>query len=216
MDRIWCDGAYTTLLPPRLRSRSQVGRLKLSAKILIVDDQQAARVTIRELLDWHSFQVCGDAKDGTEAIAKVIELKPDIVLLDINMPGMNGIAAAQEIRRVSPSTKIVLLTVHDAPGFKVEARVWGHGFVPKSAAGTDLIPTLQRVAGTTANEMTVECPRCKVRQKIHVAVRPEFAQMGIQYMFCINCESEFDVKVPDKIVSGPFQRRGQMILPRNL
>ncbi|PYU20767.1 MAG: hypothetical protein DMG32_21750 [Acidobacteria bacterium] len=106
--------------------------LKLSAKILIVDDHQAVRTTLRELLDWHSFRVCGDAKDGKEAIERVIELKPDIVLLDINMPGMNGVAAAQEIRRVSPSTKIVFLTVHDAPDFKVGARPWAHGFVPKS------------------------------------------------------------------------------------
>ncbi|PYU28798.1 MAG: DNA-binding response regulator [Acidobacteria bacterium] len=92
---------------------------------------------------------------------KVIELKPDIVLLDINMLGMNGMAAAEEIRRVSPSTKIVFLTVHDGPGFKVGVRPWAHAFVAKSAAGTDLIPTLQRVAGTTANEMTIECPHCK-------------------------------------------------------
>src|SRR5437016_10201496 len=106
--------------------------VRLSARILIVDDHLAARTTIRSLLDWHSFQVCGDAKDGKEAIERVIELKPDIVLLDINMPGMNGVAAAQEVRRVSPSTKIVFLTVHDAPDFKVGARPWAHGFVPKS------------------------------------------------------------------------------------
>jgi len=174
----------------------------LSAKILIVDDHQAARATIRELLDWHSFQVCGDAKDGKEAIAKVMELKPDIVLLDINMPVMNGIAAAQEIRRIAPSTKIVFLTIHDGPVFKAGMKLWGHGFVPKSAAGTDLIPTLQRVAGITANEMTIECPHCKVRQNIHVSVRPGFAKKERQYISCINCHSEFDVKVPDKM--GPF------------
>jgi PleD family two-component response regulator len=69
-----------------------------------VDDHLGARITIRELLDWHSFQVCGDAKDGKEAIEKVVELRPDIILLDINMPVMNGIKAAQEIRRISPAT----------------------------------------------------------------------------------------------------------------
>jgi YesN/AraC family two-component response regulator len=71
--------------------------VELAPRILIVDDHTAARITIRELLDWHSFQVCGDAKDGKEAIEKVIELKPDIVLLDINMPGMSGISASAEI-----------------------------------------------------------------------------------------------------------------------
>jgi YesN/AraC family two-component response regulator len=55
-------------------------------RILIVDDHHAARTTLRELLDWHSFRVCGDAQNGKEAIEKVIELKPEIVLMDINMP----------------------------------------------------------------------------------------------------------------------------------
>jgi DNA-binding NarL/FixJ family response regulator len=178
--------------------------VELAPRILIVDDHTAARITIRELLDWHSFQVCGDAKDGKEAIEKVIELKPDIVLLDINMPGMSGISASAEIRRVAPATKIVFLTIHDSPGFRVGARPWAHGFVPKSAAGTDLIPTLQRIAGITANEITIECPHCRVEQKVHVAVRTGFAQEGSQNVSCINCHNEFDVTAPHKIVGGPF------------
>jgi YesN/AraC family two-component response regulator len=174
-------------------------------RILIVDDHQAARTTLRELLDWHSFQVCGDAKDGKEAIEKVVELKPEIVLMDINMPVLNGIATAQEIRRIAPSTKIVFLTVHDTPVFKAGMKLWGHGFVSKSAAGTDLIPTLERIAGLTANEMTVECPHCKVRQNIHVGLRSGVAKKEHhQYISCVNCRAEFDVKVPDKIVGGPF------------
>jgi DNA-binding NarL/FixJ family response regulator len=118
-----------------------------AAKILIVDDNLGARITIRELLDWHGFQVWGEAKDGNEAIEKVIELKPDIVLMDINMPGLNGVKAAQEIRRISPATKIVFLTVHDEPSTVLATRLWAHGFVPKSAAGVELIPTLNRLTG---------------------------------------------------------------------
>jgi DNA-binding NarL/FixJ family response regulator len=119
---------------------------KLPARILIADDNSVARTTIRALLDWHSFQVCGEAKDGKEAIEKVIELKPDIILLDINMPELNGVKAAYEIRRVSPMTKIVFLTIHNTPATKQATRMWSHGFVSKSAAGTELIPTLQRLA----------------------------------------------------------------------
>jgi DNA-binding NarL/FixJ family response regulator len=171
--------------------------------ILIVDDHQAARATLRELLEWHSFQVCGDAHDGKEAIDKVIELKPEIVLMDINMPELNGIAAAMEIKRIAPSTKIVFLTVHAGPGFRAGTKLWAHGYVAKSDAGTDLIPTLNRIAGITAHEMTIECPRCKVMQKIHVA-RPSVLQAGPQFLSCLNCGSEFDVRLPDKIVGGPF------------
>lgn len=119
---------------------------KLPPRILIVDDNSVARTTIRALLDWHSFQVCGEAKNGEEAIEKVIELKPDIILLDINLPGMNGVRAAYEIRRISPRTKIVFLTIHNTPATKQATRLWSHGFVTKSAAGTELIPLLNRLA----------------------------------------------------------------------
>jgi DNA-binding NarL/FixJ family response regulator len=129
------------------------------ARILIVDDHFAARTTIRSLLDWHSFEVCGDAKDGKEAIDKVIELKPDIVILDINMPVMDGLTAAHEIRRISPATKIVFLTIHDAPANVKRTRLCAHGFVPKAAAGTELIPTLNRIVGVSGNPPTRPKPR---------------------------------------------------------
>lgn len=118
----------------------------MPARILIADDNSVARTTIRALLDWHSFQVCGEAKNGKEAIEKVMELKPDIILLDINMPELNGVKAAYEIRRISPTTKIVFLTIHNTPATKQVTRMWSHGFVAKSAAGTDLIPLLNRLA----------------------------------------------------------------------
>jgi YesN/AraC family two-component response regulator len=171
-------------------------------RILIVDDNHTARITLRELLDWHSFQVCGDAQNGKEAIEKVMELKPEIVLMDINMPVMNGIAAATEIRRIAPSTKIVFLTVHDSPQFKIGMKPWVHGFVSKSEAGKELIPALERVAGITANEITIECPHCRVSQKVHIATRPA-ATKERQYVSCVNCQSDFDVKA-GKVVGGPF------------
>jgi len=119
----------------------------MPARILIVDDHFAARTTIRSLLDWHSFQVCGDAKDGREAIEKVIDLRPDVVILDINMPVMDGLTAAREIRRIAPSTKIVFLTIQDTGPIVQHSKLWAHGFVPKSEAGTELIPTLNRIVG---------------------------------------------------------------------
>jgi DNA-binding NarL/FixJ family response regulator len=125
----------------------------LPARILIVDDHHAARITIRELLNWHSFQVCGEAKDGKEAIQKVNDLEPDIVLMDINMPVMNGLAAAREIRRILPKTKIVFLTEHDTPAMLHGTHLWAHGFVPKSAAATELIPTLHSLSGTAATPL---------------------------------------------------------------
>jgi DNA-binding NarL/FixJ family response regulator len=119
------------------------------SRILIVDDNLSARTAIRSLLEWHSFQMCGEAENGKEAIEQVVELKPDIVLLDINMPVMNGTQAALEIRRIAPQTKIVFFTIHDAPELIARLHPFAHGFVSKSAAGTELIPMLSRLAGVS-------------------------------------------------------------------
>lgn len=116
--------------------------------ILIADDHPEARITIRSLLDWHGFWVCGEAKDGQEAVDQVLELKPDIILLDINMPVLSGTQAALEIRRLSPETKILFFTIHESPALIDVLRHYAHGFVSKSEAGIELIPTLRRLVGT--------------------------------------------------------------------
>jgi DNA-binding NarL/FixJ family response regulator len=91
-------------------------------------------------------EICGEAENGREAIERVRELHPDLVLLDIVMPVMSGIEAAHEIHRISPSTKIVFFTIEDTPEAAAVARLIGvDGLVPKSAAGTELIPTLKRL-----------------------------------------------------------------------
>lgn len=119
------------------------------SSILLVDDHSLTRTVIRSLLKSHSFHICGEARDGKEAIEKAVELKPDVVLLDISMPVMNGIQAAAEIRRIVPAAKIVFLTNHDIPIIVDATRKLADGFVPKSAADTRLIPTLNRVVGNS-------------------------------------------------------------------
>ena len=115
-------------------------------RILVVDDYQALRMAITSLLRTNSMEVCGEAEDGKKAIQKVQELRPDLVLLDINMPNMDGIEAAYEIHRIAPSAKILFLTIHDSPEVFAAARLLGaDGLVPKSAAGTQLIPTVKRL-----------------------------------------------------------------------
>ena len=114
------------------------------AGILVVDDHPTARRAVCTLLSEHDVYVCGEAMDGEEALLKVRKLKPDIVLLDINMPGMNGIQAAYEIRRIVSSTKVIFLTIHDAPETAAVMGILADEFVPKSAVGTRLIPMVKR------------------------------------------------------------------------
>ena len=114
-----------------------------------MDDHELVRTTVRELLHWHEFEVCGEAGSGKEAVEKVKQLQPGIVLLDVNMPEKNGIQTAYEIRQIAPSTKIVFLTVHKSPEFARATHAIGHAFVSKSSAGIELIPTLNRLTGRT-------------------------------------------------------------------
>jgi DNA-binding NarL/FixJ family response regulator len=118
---------------------------ELPTRILVVDDHLIARTSIRRLLDGHPFHICGEARDGKEAIEKVIELKPDIVLLDINMPVMDGITAAHEIRLISPDAKIIFVTSHDVPAFRDATQMLSDGFVSKIKADVELIPALNRL-----------------------------------------------------------------------
>ena len=125
---------------------------KSAARILIVDDHAATRTAIRELLNWHSFNICGEATDGDVAVEKVIQLKPDIVLLDISMPRMNGVNAAYEIGRLRPKAKIVFLTTHDSRAVAIALGEWADGFVRKADAGIDLVPTLKRLGRNSASK----------------------------------------------------------------
>jgi DNA-binding NarL/FixJ family response regulator len=115
----------------------------MSARILLVDDVEVVRSTLRSLLA--EYTICGEAENGLVALDQVRQLKPDVVVLDITMPVMNGLKATVEIRRFAPSTKIILFTINDTPEAQEAAKMVGaDALVPKSRAGTDLLPTVQR------------------------------------------------------------------------
>ena len=116
----------------------------MPAHLLIVDDHEAIRTSVRMLFsNSDSFEVCGEAQNGLEAIRMVPELSPDVVILDLSMPGMNGFEAAAKIRLIAPSTKIVFFSVHEIP---TTARWAGaDAFVSKSSTLRDLALTVNRV-----------------------------------------------------------------------
>jgi two-component system, NarL family, nitrate/nitrite response regulator NarL len=117
----------------------------MQPRILIVDDHPLVRSAVHLLLVSNAMQVCGEAEDGRDCVEKVRELSPDIVILDMNMPVMNGIEAAFEIHRIAPLTKILFFTIHDSPEAAAAARLVADAFVPKAAAATDLVPALHRL-----------------------------------------------------------------------
>ena len=125
----------------------------MSSTLLIVDDHALTRRNVRSILDQHStIDVCGEAKDGEDALTQVRELRPDIVLLDITMPRMNGLQAAQEIHRILPSTKILFFTAHPESLFK-NSRWSSNGLVSKLNVETQLISTLDRLLQNEPEEL---------------------------------------------------------------
>ena len=110
-------------------------------RILVADDHEVVRRGLCALLKSHAgWEVCAEAVDGQEAVHKVNQLKPDIVILDIGMPNLNGLTAARQILHAHPQQKILILTISDAEQIVREVLNAGaRGFVLKSDAARDLL-----------------------------------------------------------------------------
>jgi DNA-binding NarL/FixJ family response regulator len=105
----------------------------MTARILIVDDHPSFRATVKTLLLADGFEVVGEAEDGHSAIEAIERLRPDLVLLDVQLPDMDGFAVAKELfRRIEIAPKIVLTSSHDESDFgPIVARCGAAAFVPK-------------------------------------------------------------------------------------
>ncbi len=114
-------------------------------RILIADDHEVARKGIRALLENHpGWEVCGEAADGREAVKTAARLKPDLVLLDIGMPSLNGLDATRQILADEPDTLVLILTMHDSEQVVREVLAAGaRGFLLKSDAGRDLVTAVE-------------------------------------------------------------------------
>ncbi|MGB6484687.1 MAG: response regulator [Candidatus Acidiferrales bacterium] len=116
-------------------------------RILIADDHELLRRGVRSMLENETdLQVCGEAIDGIDAVEKTLTLSPDLVILDINMPALNGLATVRQILRARPETKILIFTVHDSEQTVHESFLAGaHGFLSKGKAGRDLVDAVRAV-----------------------------------------------------------------------
>lgn len=114
-------------------------------RILVADDHEIVRQGIRALLLVHSgWEVCGEAADGREAVRKAAELKPDIAIMDIGMPNLNGLSAARQILHHNPQTKVLILTMHSSEQVLREVLdIGAQGYLLKSDAGRDLMTAVE-------------------------------------------------------------------------
>lgn len=116
-------------------------------KILLADDHQIVRQGLRALLEQKGFSIVGEAADGLEAVRVAKNEHPDIAVLDLSMPLLNGVDAARQIKRDLPTTKAILLTMHTDEQYVMDAiRAGVSGYILKSEAATDLVKAIQDVS----------------------------------------------------------------------
>jgi len=117
-------------------------------RILVADDHHVVRTGLRTLLETEKgWEVCAEAGNGREAVEKVREHKPDVAVLDISMPLLNGVEATRQIRKLSPGTEVLILTMHESESLIQEALAAGaRGYILKDDADRSLIAAVSSVA----------------------------------------------------------------------
>jgi DNA-binding NarL/FixJ family response regulator len=127
--------------------QAKLGIFRSSLRVLVADDQPGIRKRVcLTLASIVTLEVCDEAADGQEAVEKAEESSPDLIILDVTMPVMNGLDAARKIRVFSPHTPILILTMHKSRQLMEEARKIGvHGYVVKADAAQSLSSAITAV-----------------------------------------------------------------------
>lgn len=138
-------------------------------RVLLADDHQILRDGIRRGLESAGEDVVGEAENGEEAVRFASESRPDIVLMDLSMPVLDGVAATQRIREQVPDTKVVVLTMHDDPErTRAALRAGAAAYLTKGTSFADVLDTLRRVQ---AGEETLS-PRLAASMLEHLGPEP--------------------------------------------
>jgi DNA-binding NarL/FixJ family response regulator len=146
-----------------------------SLRVLIVDDHDLFRTGLRNLLEEQSVQVVGDAATGAEAVRIVREIAPDVVVMDLNMPGMGGVDATRQISAIAPLTRVVMLTISDEDSDVMDAILAGAcGYLLKDSSIEDLISGIE--AASKGESLISPSIAAKVLQRVRAtSANPEIA-----------------------------------------
>jgi DNA-binding NarL/FixJ family response regulator len=130
-----------------MKHQSTSGSRPAPARMIIADDHELARAGLRTMLEGdRGLTLVGEASNGREAVALCQELRPDLALLDVRMPEMDGLAAARAIRLVCPQTRVLIVTTHENTDYLLAAlKAGAAGYVLKDVTRQDLLSTIRRV-----------------------------------------------------------------------
>jgi DNA-binding NarL/FixJ family response regulator len=126
-----------------------------AVRILLADDHTLVREGLRKILEAQpGWEVIADASDGREAVRLSLDLKPDLVILDLAMPKLSGVDAIQQIARRLPSTRILVLSMHADEVYVTRAlKAGAHGYLLKDSAGTDLLRAVTALTNTSRSSV---------------------------------------------------------------
>ncbi|MDP2129029.1 MAG: response regulator transcription factor [Pseudohongiella sp.] len=152
-------------------------------KILLADDHVMFRHCVRNLLESAGIEVVGEASDGADALRMVMDLQPDAIVLDVNMPLQNGIEVAKEIRLAGLETRVIMLTMYDEDNSFLEAfRVGVQAYVLKTQASADLVRAVREVSRGRlylSPELTAKLVEVYLKQDDDGSVRLSFRERQI-------------------------------------
>ena len=132
----------------------------VASRLLIADDNATVRRMLRALLETHEgWQVCGEAENGLEAVAKAKQLQPDVIILDLAMPVMDGLRAAREISSALPGVPLLIHTLHNAPGVELEAKKAGaRKIINKTENADELLHAIEEALESVKQQAIAKSP----------------------------------------------------------
>ena len=163
---------------------------EMTVRILLVDDHDLFRTGLRNLLEERGVQVAGEAAAGAEAVRLVRELTPDVVIMDLHMPGMSGIEAIREIAAIAPLTRVLVLTISDQEEDVLHAILAGAcGYLLKDASVDELIRGIEAaavweslVSPAIAGKVLQQVRASTVSPEVAAAVRTELSQRELDVL----------------------------------